>query len=79
MDAPVISGANADSARHASRASFASTVEELRRRVAAEPRVAGITFVDRLPRTARPQYRIELSNDSTPSARVDWGFTPSAR
>ena len=69
MDAPVVPGANADSARLAQRVSFGSTVEELRRRVATEPGVAGVTFVDRLPRTARPQYDIELSDDSTVTAQ----------
>jgi putative ABC transport system permease protein len=64
IDVPVVPGANADSPRLARRASFASTVEDLRQRVAAEPGVAGVTFVDRLPRTARPQYDIELSDDS---------------
>jgi len=70
MDAPIVPAANADSARIAERASFASTVDELRRRVAAQPAVAGVTFVDRLPRTARPQYRIELSDDSTVTAQT---------
>ena len=54
MDAPIVPGANVDAARAAQRASFASTVDELRRRVAAEPVVAGVTFVDRLPRTSHP-------------------------
>jgi putative ABC transport system permease protein len=36
----------------------------LRRRVAAEPGVAGVTFVDRLPRTARPQRWIERPDDA---------------
>lgn len=41
----------------------ASTVDDLRRRVEAESGVAGVTFVNRLPRTARPQQDIELSID----------------
>jgi len=65
LDAPVASGANAGSARDAHRASFASRLDELRRRVAAEPGVAGVTFVDELPHTPRPQYDIELSDDAT--------------
>ena len=70
MDAPTVPGANAEAARLARRASFASTVEELRRRVAAEPGVAGVTFVDRLPRTARPQSEIELSDDAKVTAQA---------
>ncbi|MBA3640288.1 MAG: ABC transporter permease [Acidobacteria bacterium] len=54
-----------DAARTARRAAFAATVDELRRRVSSEPGVTGVTFVDRLPRTERPEYEIELSYDST--------------
>ena len=83
MDAPIVPGANADSVRLAQRASFAPAVDELRRRVAAEPGVAGVTFVDRLPRTPRPQSNIELSDDSAvtaQSARVtSTGLRPPLR
>ena len=42
MDAPIVPGADVDAARAAQRASFASTVDELRRRVAAQRMVAGV-------------------------------------
>lgn len=41
-------------------ADFGSRLEELRRLVSEQPGVAGVTFVDRLPRTARPQSWIEF-------------------
>ncbi|MEO5897797.1 MAG: ABC transporter permease [Vicinamibacterales bacterium] len=63
-DAPARSSENTDSARAARRAAFSSTIDELRRRVASEPGVTGITFVDRLPRSERPEYQIQLSYDS---------------
>ena len=68
-DAPIVPGMDADSARLAQGASFASTVDELRRRVAAEPGVAGVTFVDRLPRTGHRDYDIELDDASTVTAQ----------
>lgn len=43
---------------------FGGALEELRRRVAAEPGVAGVTFVDRLPRMGHPEPRIEIEGDS---------------
>ena len=43
---------------------FGASLEELRRRVAAEPGVAGVTFADRLPRMGHPEPRIELEGDS---------------
>ena len=61
---------DADSALVAQRASFALTVEELRRRVADDPNVAGVTLVDRLPLTDRPQYDIELSDGASVTART---------
>jgi len=68
-DPLMVPAANTDVARVAERASFAAAIDELRRRVAAEPGVRGVTFVDRLPRTARPQYNIELADDSTGTAQ----------
>jgi putative ABC transport system permease protein len=65
-DAAAAPSENADAARELRRAAFASAVDELRRRVASEPGVSGVTFVDRLPRTARPEYDIQLSYDSAP-------------
>ena len=55
---------NTEARREARRGAFAARLEELRRRVAAEPGVAGVTFVDGLPREARPQYEIELPEDA---------------
>jgi predicted permease len=44
---------------------LASTLNELQRRVVAEPGVAGVTFVNRLPATAHPQSDIELGYDAS--------------
>ena len=43
---------------------FASALHALRQRVAAEPGVAGITFVDRMPRDYHVQHWIELDDPS---------------
>ena len=67
-DAPIAQGADAEATRFAQRAALAPTIEELRRRVEAEPGVAGVTFVDRLPRTFHPDPRIELYDDQTATA-----------
>ena len=51
-------------ARDAPAAAFASDVEELRRRLVAEPGVAGVTFADWLPRVpGRAADRIEIAGD----------------
>ncbi len=57
MEGPSDSGAKL-------RASFASTTEEMRRRVTAEPGVSGVTFVDHLPGTTSANVAIELPGDA---------------
>jgi putative ABC transport system permease protein len=64
MDAPVAPGASDESARLALRKSFASAIEEVRRRVAAEPGVSGVTFVDHLPGTTSAYVPVELFGDA---------------
>jgi hypothetical protein len=64
LDAAVGPGADTGAARAAHRIRYGATLEELRRRVAAEPDVAGITFVDRLPHMYHPERRIEVQDAS---------------
>ena len=76
IETPAIAGANGESERRAQSAVFASSVEELRRRVAAEPGVAGVTFADWMPRAPdRPWDRIEVADASVaprePGAAAD--------
>jgi hypothetical protein len=54
---------------------FSSSLEELRRRLEAEPGVAGVTFVDQLPR----DYHVErlLDVESLPSDSTQWVGTAS--
>ena len=59
-----------DAGRLAQRAALSSSVEELRRRLAAEPGVAGVTYVDRLPRMNHPDFQIELPEDSAAAAQA---------
>lgn len=53
----------------ASRARFGSALEALRRRVAAEPGVTGVTFVDRLPQDYHRERWVEL-DDATGTRAV---------
>ena len=62
-DYPVDGGSNADAATLERNARLAATLEELRRRVAAQPGVAGVTFTEDLPTTNHPQKIIEVGYD----------------
>jgi predicted permease len=66
LDMDVASGVRAqatDSAWAARGVRFAASLEAVRQRVAAEPGVLGVTFVDRLPREGHVEYDIELEDD----------------
>jgi hypothetical protein len=63
MDAATGSGAVGEVARAAQRASFQAALETLRQRVAAEAGVAGVTFVDRLPRDYHRGLWVELDDE----------------
>jgi putative ABC transport system permease protein len=65
-----LSGADSATARAAQRARFGTTLEALRQRVAAEPGVSGVTFVDHLPRLYHPQLRIELDDPSVAAGQT---------
>jgi putative ABC transport system permease protein len=64
MEPPSGSYASEEEAGAAHRTKFASVVNVLRARVAAEPGVAGVTFVDRLPRDHHRERQIELDDSS---------------
>ena len=59
VDAPADSTAAGDQSVR-----LGAALDELRRRMSAEPGVAGVTFADRLPRMGHPEPRIELEGDS---------------
>lgn len=68
LDGLVLAGDDAQPDAH--RQAFAARLEDLRRRVAAQPGVVSVTFVDRLPRTGRPEARIELPGDAERQAQA---------
>jgi putative ABC transport system permease protein len=67
MDAPP--GADADSATMAAhRTRFATVLETLRQRAAAEPGVVGVTFANRLPRTDSRSWSVALDDSASVAA-----------
>ena len=71
LDLEAAPGADVDgdtAAAAAHRARFGMLVETLRQRVAAEPGVAGVTFVDPLPRTNSGWTRIALDDSASAAA-----------
>jgi putative ABC transport system permease protein len=72
-DYPIDAGANVDAATLERNARLAATLEELRRRVAAQPGVGGVTFTEDLPTTNHPGKIIEVGYDLESS-----GASPSA-
>jgi len=68
LDAPADAGANSAKDGAAQRIRYTAALEELRRRLADEPGVAGVTFADRLPRMYHRGGYIEVEGVSTGSA-----------
>jgi hypothetical protein len=81
-DYPVDGAPDVDAATRERNARLAATLEELRRRVAAQPGVAGVTFTEDLPTTNHPGKIIEMGYDldssNVASAKPDGGASPSA-
>lgn len=71
-DNPDDDGVNADAAAPERNARLGATLEELRRRVAAQPGVGGVTIAERVPTTTHPQKAIEMGYD------LEGGASPPA-
>jgi predicted permease len=67
-DDPADGGSDLGAATLERNARLAATLEELRRRVAAAPGVAGVTFTEDLPTTNHPQKIVEMGYDLDLSA-----------
>jgi predicted permease len=72
MDRETAEGAPADTSRAAFLARFRVTTEELERRLAAEPGVAGVTFADRLPRMYHPARLADLDEGGAAPLHRDY-------
>jgi hypothetical protein len=75
-------GADVDrdaAAAAAQRARFGTLVETLRQRVAAEPGVVGVTFVDQLPRTNYGAYRVAVDDSMSAAAPSGVAGAPAGR
>jgi putative ABC transport system permease protein len=64
-----------DGAAIKSKARLSASLEELRRRVAAQPGVSAVTFTERAPATNRPPKRIEMGFDVDASGTSDAAAT----
>jgi putative ABC transport system permease protein len=71
-----VSVEQADSAQHAR---FGAALEELRRRLTAEPGVTGVTFVDELPRMPHADGHIEVEDASVVQAPAGIATSPTLR
>jgi putative ABC transport system permease protein len=78
-DYPVDGGPDVDAATRERNARLAATLEELRRRVAAQPGVGGVTFTEDLPATNHPQKIIEMGYDLDLSAGASAKAEPPLR
>lgn len=76
MDAAGGASPGDSAAAAAQQARYGAAVEDLRRRVATEPGVAGVTFVDRLPRMFHRERFVEV--DLGGSVRVEAGAATGA-
>ncbi|HUQ86927.1 MAG TPA: ABC transporter permease [Vicinamibacterales bacterium] len=70
-DAPVDHNATLDAANVERNARMTATLGELRTRIAAQPGVAGVTFVETLPGGESPERRIEMGYDAAEAASRD--------
>jgi len=78
-DYPVDGSSNVDAATLERNARLAATLEELSRRVAAQPGVAGVTFAEDLPTTNHPQKIIEMGYDLDGGASASAGGSNAER
>jgi putative ABC transport system permease protein len=78
-DYPVDGSSDVDAATRERNARLAATLEELRRRVAAQPGVGGVTFTEDLPTTNHPQKIIEMGDDLGLSAVASAKAEPPLR
>ena len=67
-------GSNTDAVALERNARLAGTLEELRRQVASQPGVAGVTFIATLPTTGGPQKLVDMAfDDVSTAAKGDGG------
>jgi putative ABC transport system permease protein len=74
-------GADAGAATRQRNARLKATLEELRRKLAAQPGVGGVTFTERVPTTSRPGKTIDMAYDlsDVASAKSDLSTAASAK